>query len=170
MNGMNPSKLWTVPRRGIEYLPLREGKGGRITRQHGDFFRTARFGGFHKEDVMRYIEDLERRVHAQSQDAKAAQTQLRETRRSLLRWMAAARLERRRGETAREVRRELSVFEERLAAAQALAEEIERENHFLRQRIRVLEEDPKVEPPSVPLEQLTFQLFLDELDEMEGET
>lgn len=136
-------------------------------RHDGDFFRSAHFGGFNKEDVMRYIENLERRSYQQAQDHAAAQKRLREARRGLLRWMAAARLERRRGETARAVRRELEAFQERLAQAQALAEEIERENHFLRQRIRVLEEDPRVEPPGVPLEQLTFQLFLDALDEAE---
>jgi len=140
-----------------------------MTQKHGDFFRTARFGGFHKEDVMRYIEDLERRVHAQAQDMALQQARLREERRRLLRWMGAARLERRRGAAARKVRQELDAFQAQLAAAQALAEEIERENHFLRARIRVLEEDPKVEPPSVPLEQLSFQLFLDELDKLEGE-
>ena len=134
---------------------------------HGDFFRTAHFGGFNKEDVMRYIEGLEQRIHAQAQDQAAAQTQLREARRGLLRWMGAARLERRRGETAREVRRELEAFQEQLGAAQALAEEIEKENQFLRQRIRILEEDPKVEPPSVPLEQLTFRLFMEGLEDLE---
>jgi len=140
-----------------------------MAQKHGDYFRTARFGGFHKEDVMRYIEDLERRIHAQAQELALQQARLREERRLLLRWMGAARLEHRRGAAAREVRRALGAFQERLAEAQALAGEIEKENRFLRARIRVLEEDPKVEPPSVPLEQLTFQLFLDELDKLESD-
>lgn len=140
-----------------------------MAQKHGDFFRTVRFGGFHKEDVMGYIEDLERHIHAQAQDLALQQARLRVERRRLLRWMGAARLERRRGAAARKVRQELSAFQEQLAEAQALAGEIEDENRFLRARIRVLEEDPKVEPPSVPLEQLTFRLFLDELDELEGE-
>ena len=112
-------------------------------------------------------------MHAQSQATEQERARLREARQALLRWMAAARLERRRSRAAQEVRRELAAFEEQLAAAQALALEIEKENHFLRERIRVLEEEPKVEPPIVPLEQLTFQLFLDELDKLdkpEGES
>jgi len=149
---------------------LIKNKEVRATQQHGDFFRAARFGGFHKDDVMRYIEDLEQRLHAQSQATEQERARLREARRALLRWMAAARLERRRSLAAQEVRRELALFEEQLAAAQALAGEIEKENHFLRERIRVLEEEPKVEPPGVPLEQLTFQLFLDELDKLDGES
>ena len=114
---------------------------------------------------MRYIEELEQRRHAQAQETARAARRLTEARKALLRWMAAARLERRRGETAREVGRALETFRQQLQQAQALAEEIERENHFLRERIRVLEEDPKVEPPSVPLDQLTFARFLESLEE-----
>ena len=139
------------------------------TQNQGDYFRTARFGGFRKEDVMQYIEALERRMHAKTQEVDQARRQLRDTNKGLLRWMAAARLERRRGQAARRVSLELEAFQRELAEAQALAEEIEKENHFLRERIRVLEEDPKVEPPSVPLEQLTFRLFIDGIDDLNGE-
>ena len=104
-------------------------------------------------------------MHTQTRLTQETNRQLRDARKGLLHWMAAARLERRRGAAAREVARELAAFGEQLNAAQALAEEIEQENHFLRERIRVLEEDPKVEPPSVPLEQLTFRLFIDGIED-----
>jgi len=104
-------------------------------------------------------------MHIQAQDVEQANRRLRDARRQLLRWMARARLERKRGAAARQVARELAAFEQELSAAQALAEEIEKENRFLRERIRVLEEEPKVEAPSVPLEQLTFRLFIDGIDD-----
>ena len=142
-----------------------------MAQKSGDYFRTVRFGGFHKEDVMRYIEALELRLHEQAQAQQARDGLLRESRREQLRWMDAARLARRRSAAAIQVRQELGAFERQLAAAQELLAEIERENRFLREKIHVLEDGPiKEEPASVPLEQLTFKLFLDDLeDEDDGE-
>ena len=134
-----------------------------MAQKDGDYFRTARFGGFNKEDVMRYIEEQGGRLQEQARALEAMRGQLRESRREQLRWMGAARLERKRGALSQQVRRELAQFGRQLDAAQALAAEIERENHFLRERIRVLEEPIKTEPPIVPLEQLTFKLFLEDL-------
>ena len=137
-----------------------------MAQKQGDYFRTVRFGGFHKEDVMRYIETLERRLHEQAK-AQEEQDQLRRrARREQLRWMSAARLERRRSAAANCVRQELARFQRQLDTAQTLLAEIERENTFLREKIRVLEEEPsKEEPASVPLEQLTWKLFLEGLDD-----
>lgn len=132
----------------------------------GDYFRTVRFGGFHKEDVMRYIEGLEQRLHDQCLAQLEREKLLREARQDQLRWMEAARLQRRRSAAANQVQQELAQFQRQLAAAQELLASIERENGFLRERIRVLEEGPfKEEPASVPLEQLTFRLFLEDLDD-----
>ena len=140
-----------------------------MAQTQGDYFRTVRFGGFHKEDVMQYIEGLERRLHEQRQAQEEQDRLLRESRRGQLRWMDAARLQRRRSAAANQVRQELAQFQRQLASAQALLAEIERENGFLRERIRVLEEAPnKVEPASVPLEQLTFEFFLEGLEEELG--
>ena len=132
----------------------------------GDYFRTARFGGFHKEDVMRYIEEQGGRLRAQSGALEALRGQLKEARREQLRWMSAARLQRKRSALSQQVQRELAQFRRQLGAAQALTAEVERENFFLREKIRVLEEEPvKTEPPIVPLEQLTFERFLENLGE-----
>jgi len=131
----------------------------------GDYFRTARFGGFHKEDVMRYIEEQGGRLREQGGALEAMRGQLKEARREQLRWMSAARLQRKRSALSHQVQRELQQFQRQLDAAQALAVEIDRENHFLRERIRLLEEPDKTEPPIVPLEQLTFKLFLEDLEE-----
>ena len=137
-----------------------------MAQQNGDFFRTVRFGGFHKGDVMQFIEALQQQLHAQAQAGQAAQRLLRESRQAQLRWAAAARLQRRRSAAANHVRQALAQFQRELGAAQAMAAQIERENHFLREKIRLLEELPnKEEPASVPLEQLTFELFLASLDE-----
>jgi hypothetical protein len=125
----------------------------------------VRFGGFCKEDVMQYIEALEQQIHQKNQKLENLNQSLRKARKELLHWIAAARLEHRRGKAAQRVGRALGTFQQELVAAQALAEEIEQENRFLRERIRVLEEDPQVEPPSVPLEQLTFRLFIDGLED-----
>ncbi|MDR0531992.1 MAG: hypothetical protein LBG83_08010 [Oscillospiraceae bacterium] len=136
-----------------------------MSTRKGDYFRTVRFGGFHREDVMQYIEALEQRYQAQGHALEEQTRRLKEARSGLLRWMGAARLERRRGLAARQVQRELDAFQRQLQAAQTLAQEIEDENRFLRKRIRVLEDEPRVEPPSVPLEQLTFELFLEGLED-----
>jgi chromosome segregation ATPase len=133
----------------------------------GDYFRTARFGGFHKADVMRYIEEQGGRLREQARALEELREQLRESRREQLRWMDAARQHRKRSAAAQQVQRELQQFQRKLDAAQALAAEIERENFFLRERIRLLEEPIKTEPPSVPLEQLTFRLFLEGMEEIE---
>ena len=139
--------------------------------QHnGDFFRTCRFGGFHKEDVMQYIESFEQLRHAQQELMEQRERLLRESRQEQLRWMEAARLQRRRSNAANQVQRELEQFKKQLEAAQETVAQVEHENTFLREKIRVLEEAPnKIEPAVIPLEQLTFQLFLDNLDEEEGE-
>ena len=139
-----------------------------MAQHNGDYFRTARFGGFHKEDVMEYIEGLERRLHEQTQTQQEREELLREARQEQLRWMDAARLQRRRGSAANQVQQELKQFQRQLAQAQEMLAEIERENHFLREKIHVLENDTiKEEPASIPLEQLTFKLFLDHLDDGE---
>jgi len=136
-----------------------------MAQQGGDFFRTARFGGFHKADVMRYIEALEQRLHEQAQSMQAQSAQLRESRAAQLRWMEEARQQRRRGAAVNLVQRELSQFQRRLDAAQAATAEVEKENAYLREQVRQ-QEEPRaaIEPPSVPLEQLTFRLFMEDLE------
>jgi len=135
--------------------------------QHkGDYFRTARKGGFHKEDVMQYIEQLEKKRYEGQQLLHERERLLRESRQEQLRWMETARLQRRRGSAANQVQRELEQFQKQLEQAKKIVAEVDRENDFLREKIRVLEEIPnKVEPASVPLEQLTFALFLESLGE-----
>jgi len=142
-----------------------------MARKDGDYFRTARFGGFRKEDVMQYIEAQQLRLRDQDLALGEKDRLLRDARRGQLRWMDAARQQRKRGAAANQVQQALTQFQRQLDAAQTLAAEIERENFFLRERIRLLEEAPlKVEPPSVPLEQLTFRRFLEDLDEaIDGE-
>ncbi|MDR2753230.1 MAG: hypothetical protein LBB50_02855 [Oscillospiraceae bacterium] len=142
-----------------------------MARKDGDFFRTVHIGGFHKSDVMRYIEQQEQRLHGQTQVIAGKERQLCAARREQLRWMHTARWQRQRSAAADRVQRELRDFQRQLAAAQVLTEEVEHENYFLREKIRALEESPiKEEPPSVPLEQLTFQYFLEELEGEEGDT
>ena len=142
-----------------------------MAQKDGDFFRTVRFGGFHKGDVMQYIEGLEQRLHEQKQLQGERDELLRISRREQLRWMDAARLQRKRSAAANQVQQELLAFERQLAAAQDMLAEIERENSFLRGKIRALEEGPhKEEPASVPLEQLTWKLFLEDLEDGEDET
>ena len=137
-----------------------------MAQKNGDFFRTARFGGFNKEDVMQYIEALEKRLHEQSQAMEALSARLRESRGAQLRWMGEARQQRRRGAAASLVQRELAQFQKCLDAAQALTAEVEKENAYLREQVRQQEEAPAaIEPPSVPLEQLTFRLFLEDLED-----
>lgn len=139
-----------------------------MAQKDGDFFRVTRFGGFQKEDVMRYIEGLERRLYDQRQSLEARENALRQAKRDRLRGAEQARLARRQARSALRVQEELRRFREQLTEAQALAEEIERENRHLRRRIRLLEEPQPEEPPVVPLEQLTFRYFLEGLD-MESE-
>gem|GEM_PF-2266246 len=132
----------------------------------GDYFRTTRFGGYDKKDVMQYIERLERRLHEQVQAQEARNELLKKSRQQQLRWMDAARLQRRRGSAANQVQQELEQFQRQLEQAQEMLAEIERENHFLREKIHVLEDDTiKEEPASIPLTQLTFELFLEGLVE-----
>jgi len=138
-----------------------------MAHKDGDYFRTVRFGGFHKADVMRYIEEQGARLKEQGRALEELRRQLRESRQEQLRWMDAARLQRKRSAAAQQVGRELLQFQRQLDAAQALAAEIERENFFLRERIRLLEEPIRTEPPSVPLEQLTFKLFLQGIEGIE---
>jgi len=136
-----------------------------MAQKNGDFFRTARFGGFNKADVMQYIEALEQRLHGQSQAMEALSVQLRESRAAQLRWMEEARQQRRRGAAANQVQRELAQFQKQLGAAQALTAEVEKENAYLREQVRQQEEaSAAVEAPSVPLEQLTFRLFMEDLE------
>ena len=135
-----------------------------MAQKNGDFFRTARFGGFNKEDVMQYIEALEKRLHECSRAMEALSARLREARAAQLRWMVEARQQRRRGAAASQVRRELAQFQKRLDAAQALTAEVEKENAYLRERVRQQEEAPPAAPPVVPLEQLTFRLFMEDLE------
>jgi len=136
-----------------------------MAQKNGDFFRTARFGGFNKADVMQYIEALEQRLHEQSQAMEALSAQLRGSRAAQLRCMEDARLQRRRVSAANQVRRELAQFQERLDAAQALTAEVEKENAYLREQLRHQDDAPlTIEPPVVPLEQLTFRLFMEDLE------
>lgn len=136
-----------------------------MAQKNGDFFRTARFGGFNKADVMQYIEKLEQRLHEQSQDMESQAARLREARGTQLRWMEEVRLQRRRSAAANQVQRELAQFQRRLDAAQAAAAEVEKENAYLREQIRQQQEAPvTIEAPSVPLEQLTFRLFMEDLE------
>ena len=136
-----------------------------MAQKNGDFFRTARFGGFHKADVMQYIEALGQRLHEQTQAMEALSARLRESRAAQLRYMEDVRLQRRRVAAANQVRRELAQFQKRLDAAQALTAEVEKENAYLRERVRQQEEAPAaVEAPVVPLEQLTFRLFMEDLE------
>ena len=136
-----------------------------MVQKNGDYFRTARFGGFNKADVMRYIEALEQRLHDRSQAMEALSARLREAHGAQLRWMEEARQQRRRAAAAGQVRRELAQFQRRLDAAQAATAEVEKENAYLRERVRSQEEAPvKVEAPGVPLEQLTFRLFMEDLE------
>ncbi|MCL1952576.1 MAG: hypothetical protein FWF60_07085 [Oscillospiraceae bacterium] len=141
-----------------------------MAQKNGDFFRTARFGGFNKADVMQYIEALEKRLHEQTQALEALSALLREARAAQLRWMEEARQQRRRGAAANLVQRELAQFRKRLDAAQALTAEVEKENVYLREQVRQQTEAPAaVEPPRVPLEQLTFRLFLEDLEGGDGD-
>ena len=55
-----------------------------MAQKNGDFFRTARFGGFNKEDVMQYIEALEKRLHERSRAMEALSARLREDRKSVV--------------------------------------------------------------------------------------
>jgi len=136
-----------------------------MAQKKGDYFRTARFGGFNKADVMRYIEALEQRLHGQSQAMEAGAARLREARAAQLRWMEEARRQRRRGAAAAQVGRELAQFQKRLDAAQAATLEVEKENAYLREQVRAQQEAPAtIEPPGVPLEQLTFRLFIEDLE------
>jgi chromosome segregation ATPase len=135
-----------------------------VAQKDGDFFRLARFGGFQKEDVMRYIEELERKLHAQRQSLETQATALRLAKRDRLRAAEQVRQARRQAQAALRVQEDLRRFREQLAEAQALAEEIEKENVQLRRRIRLLEEPNPEEPPVVPLEQLTFRYFLEGLE------
>ncbi|MDR1927049.1 MAG: hypothetical protein LBQ33_00230 [Oscillospiraceae bacterium] len=136
-----------------------------MKQKNGDFFRTARFGGFRKEDVMCYIERLETKLHAQQQASETFAARLRAARRERLRAREELVLLRRQAESARQVRLELGQFQKQLEAAQALCEEIERENIHLRKRVRLLEQPQPEEQEGLPLEQLTFRLFLEDLDE-----
>ena len=119
---------------------------------------------------MQYIESLEQRRHEQMQRMDQLKGLLRESRQQQLRWMKAARLQKRRNHAANQVQRALEQFEKQLAQAQKIVAEVDRENDFLREKIRLLEEIPnKEEPAVVPLDQLTFELFLDGLEEDEEE-
>ena len=135
------------------------------SQKNGDYFRTARFGGFNKADVMRYIEALEQRLHEQSQAMEVGTARLRDARAAQLHWMEEARQQRRRVAAANQVRRELVQFQRRLDAAQAATAEVEKENAYLRDQVRQQQEAPAtIEAPSVPLEQLTFRLFMEDLE------
>jgi hypothetical protein len=136
-----------------------------MAKKDGDFFRTARFGGFRKADVMRYIEEQAERLHTQALSLEELRRQLRESRREQLRWMDAARQQRKRGALFNQVKLELRQFQRQLDAARALTAEVERENHFLREHVRLPEDQIKAEPPIVPLEQLTFEWFLKNLED-----
>ena len=141
-----------------------------MAQKNGDFFRTARFGGFNKADVMQYIEALEQRLHEQSQAMELLLGKLRASRAAQLRWMEEVRLRRRRVSAANQVRRELAQFQKRLDAAQALTAEVEKENAYLREQVRQQEETPAtITAPSVPLEQLTFRLFMEDLEDEDND-
>ncbi|MDR2525711.1 MAG: hypothetical protein LBC83_05980 [Oscillospiraceae bacterium] len=135
-----------------------------MAHKDGDYFRVARFGGFQKEDVMRYIDGLEQKLHAQRQAADACAVALRQARLARLRGQEQARLAQRQAQAAVRVQEELRRFGEQLSEAQRVAAEIEKENVHLRRRIRALEGPIAEEAPVVPLEQLTFAYFLEALE------
>ncbi|MCL2445828.1 MAG: hypothetical protein FWD06_03560 [Oscillospiraceae bacterium] len=132
----------------------------------GDFFRTQ-MNGFHKEDVLQYIEALELRMHMQMQTTQRRTAQLRQARQRQVDWMTAARLQRRRHAAGDEVAQQLAEFAQKLEDTQKIVAEVDRENHFLREKIRLLEMDPVIQAPIVPMEQLTLNWLLgdDEEDE-----
>ncbi len=138
-----------------------------MAQQSGDYFRSARFGGFHKADVMQFIEELEQRLHEQTQAMDELSEKLKEARKAQLRWMEDARQQRKRSAAANLVQRELTQFQRRLDAAQELTAEVEKENIYLREQVRAQEDGSAapLEAPSVPLEQLTFRLFIDDEEE-----
>ncbi|MCL2195844.1 MAG: hypothetical protein FWB76_07845 [Oscillospiraceae bacterium] len=129
----------------------------------GDFFRSQ-VGGFHKDDVLQYIEALEQRMHLQAQTTQRRTKQLRLARQRQLDWMTAARLQRRRHAAGDEVAQQLAEFANKLEDTQKIVAEVDRENHFLREKIRLLEMDPVIQAPIVPMEQLTLAWLLDEED------
>ena len=141
-----------------------------MAQKDGDYFRTVRFGGFHKADVMQYIEALEQRLHEQSLAMENQSGLLRDARAAQLRWIEETRHQRKRAAAANLVQRELAQFRKRLDAAQAATAEVEKENAYLREQVRQQEEPPPaVEAPSIPLEQLTFRLFMEDLEGEDGD-
>jgi len=132
----------------------------------GDFFRSQ-VGGFHKEDVLQYIEALELRMHMQAQATQRRTAQLRKARQHQLDWMTAARLQRRRHAAGDEVTLQLAEFAHKLEDTQKIVAEVERENSFLREKIRLLEMDPVIQAPVVPMEQLTLTWLLGDDDDDE---
>ncbi|MDR1465762.1 MAG: hypothetical protein LBJ11_10770 [Oscillospiraceae bacterium] len=138
----------------------------------GDFFRTVRFGGFNKEDVMRYVERLEGRVQDRMQESRQLRTRLEEeTRlREEEQTRAAAQLDvlQNKLETLQELRGELEAFRRELTGARELVAELEHENIQLRKRMALLEQPRSGDLPEqegLPLEQLTFRLFLEDLED-----
>jgi len=130
----------------------------------GDFFRTA-VAGFHKDDVLQYIESLEIRLHEQTLLTAQRAQQLRQARQRQLDWMAAARLQRRRSAGSDDVAQQLEQFAGKLEETQRIVAQVDRENSFLREKIRLLELDPSIEPPLLPMEQLTLTWLLGDDDE-----
>ncbi|MCL2530842.1 MAG: hypothetical protein FWE40_01630 [Oscillospiraceae bacterium] len=130
----------------------------------GDFFRSQ-VGGFHKDDVLQYIEALEQRMHLQAQATQRRTEQLRQARQRQRHWMAAARLQRRRHAAGDEVTQQLAEFARKLEDTQKIVAEVDRENSFLREKIRLLEMDPVIQAPVVPMEQLTLQWLLSDDDD-----
>ena len=107
-----------------------------MAQKDGDYFRTVRFGGFHKADVMQYIEALEQRLHEQSLAMENQSGLLRDARAAQLRWIEETRHQRKRAAAANLVQRELAQFRKRLDAAQAATAEVEKENAYLREQVR----------------------------------
>ena len=133
----------------------------------GDFFRSQ-VGGFHKEDVLQYIERLELRMHMQAQTTQRRSEQLRQARQRQLEWMAAARLQRRRHAAGDEVTQQLAEFATKLEETQRIMAEVDRENSFLREKIRLMEMEPVTEAV-IPMEQLTLRWLIGDEDEEEDE-
>ncbi|MCL2106931.1 MAG: hypothetical protein FWH26_07760 [Oscillospiraceae bacterium] len=136
-----------------------------MKQNNGDFFRSVRFGGFRKEDVMRYIEQQETKLHAQAQRLDEQELSLRTQRRLRFEAQRQFRLARRRDSAALEVRGELRELRQLLEEARGLAGELEQENMHLRRRIRLLEQPQREEQEGLPFDQLTFRLFLEDWDE-----
>jgi cell division septum initiation protein DivIVA len=112
----------------------------------GDYFRTVSFGGFHKEDVLLYIEQRETELAAlRTQSAELAQT-LHEQKKQI-------------AELRQNLREEAAQAKSAIAAAQEAAFAAEQENGRLRDELAISRQGVPTEE-GLPLEQLTIERIL----------